>query len=143
MRYAELTGSSTNPLPLHRPWSGGSNFALKLVNWLSRLLTPLKLAIGELAAAAAAPAVRVRGTASVAENRPDGSLRAPLANARAGPERRGPRAPRQQPGYPPRAGVVHHRGARAAAGGRRLGYRRHHASRRDQRQRRRHGTAGD
>src|SRR5215472_626038 len=25
MRYAELTGSRTNPLAAHRPWSGGSN----------------------------------------------------------------------------------------------------------------------
>ena len=28
MRYAELTGSSTNPLASHSPWSGGSNSRL-------------------------------------------------------------------------------------------------------------------
>src|SRR3954453_3251024 len=28
IRYAELTGSSTNPLPTHSPWSGGSNIRL-------------------------------------------------------------------------------------------------------------------
>ncbi len=28
MRYAELTGSSTNPLAAHSPWSGGSNSTL-------------------------------------------------------------------------------------------------------------------
>jgi hypothetical protein len=53
-----------------------------LVNWLSRLLTPLKLTRGEpvaVAAAAAAPAdAGAPGTASVAEKWPDGSRRAPL-----------------------------------------------------------------
>ncbi len=42
IRYAELTGSRTKPLPAHRPWSGGSNSAPKFVCSLSRLLTPLK-----------------------------------------------------------------------------------------------------
>src|SRR4051812_28818706 len=31
------------PAPAHRPWSGGSKRALKLVNSLSLLLVPLKL----------------------------------------------------------------------------------------------------
>src|SRR4029077_16840382 len=43
-RHAELTISTTKPLPSHRPWSGGSNFAPKLVISLSRRPTPLKLA---------------------------------------------------------------------------------------------------
>src|SRR5215469_1296450 len=85
MRYAELTGSRTNPLPWQRPWSGGSNCALKLVNWLSRLLTPLKLTLGRMVVAPAPAGVAALGTASVAEKWPDGSLRAPLGNARAGP----------------------------------------------------------
>ena len=42
MVKAELTGSTTKPLPTHNPWSGGSNCAPKLVFALSRLLTPLK-----------------------------------------------------------------------------------------------------
>src|SRR3954470_8177724 len=42
MLYAELTGSRTKPFPTQRPWSGGSNSALKLVTSLSRLLVPLK-----------------------------------------------------------------------------------------------------
>src|SRR5216683_1872687 len=41
MVKAELTGSTIKPLPTHRPWSGGSNSAPKLVMALSRLLTPL------------------------------------------------------------------------------------------------------
>src|SRR6201995_40048 len=56
MRYAELTGSSTKPLPSHSPWSGDSNVRSKLVNWLSRLLTPSKLTMGELVAGAAGAA---------------------------------------------------------------------------------------
>ena len=54
------------------------------MNWLSRLLTPLKLTRGAMVAAAAPAVVAVRGTASVAENRPHGSLRAPFGNARVG-----------------------------------------------------------
>src|SRR5712692_9741350 len=42
MVKAELTGSTTKPLPTQSPWSGGSNSAPKLVFALSRLLTPLK-----------------------------------------------------------------------------------------------------
>ncbi len=53
MRYAELTGSRMKPLPSHRPWSGGSNICSKLVTWLSRLPTPLKLTRGELVFVAA------------------------------------------------------------------------------------------
>ncbi len=79
MRYAELTGSSTKPLPSHSPWSGGSNVCSKLVNWLSRLLTPSKLTIGELVAAAATAAdAGEAGIVSVAEKWPDGSRRAAL-----------------------------------------------------------------
>ena len=51
-----MTGSMMNPAPAQRPWSGGSNLALKLVNSLSRLLVPLKLdsrAAGLVAPAAA------------------------------------------------------------------------------------------
>src|ERR1700722_1209276 len=82
MRYAELTGSSTKPLPSHSPWSGGSNVCSKLVTWLSRLLTPLKLTRAELLAAAAAAAdAGAPGTASAPENWPDGSRRAPLETA--------------------------------------------------------------
>src|ERR1700722_11742647 len=88
MRYAELTGSSTKPLPSHRPWSGGSNVCSKLVTWLSRLLTPLKLTRAELVAAAAAASdadadagAGAPGTASAAENWPDGSRRTPLGTA--------------------------------------------------------------
>src|SRR5579862_2969729 len=84
MRYAELTGSSTKPLPSHSPWSGGSNFCSKLVTWLSRLLTPLKLTRAELAAAAAAAdaGAGALGTASAAEKWPDGSRRTPLVTTR-------------------------------------------------------------
>src|SRR5262252_3090560 len=80
MRYAELTGSRMKPLPSHSPWSGGSNISSKLVNWLSRLLTPLKLTRGELvlAAAAAAADAGAWGAASAAEKWPFGSRRAPL-----------------------------------------------------------------
>src|SRR5713101_7019835 len=53
MVKAELTGSTIKPLPTHRPWSGGSNSAPKLVIALSRLLTPLKLARMRLDAAVA------------------------------------------------------------------------------------------
>src|SRR5689334_8159813 len=83
MRYAELTASSTKPLPLHNPWSGGSNVCSQLVNWLSRLLTPSKLTTGELAVVAAAAAeADAPGIASVAEKVPDGSRRAPLGTTR-------------------------------------------------------------
>src|SRR5580704_17336901 len=87
MRYAELTGSSTKPLPSHSPWSGGSNVCSKLVNWLSRLLTPLKLTRAELVAAAAADAdagagVGAPGIASAAEKWPDGIRRTPLGTTR-------------------------------------------------------------
>src|ERR1019366_2571645 len=87
MRYAELTGSSTKPLPSHSPWSGGSNVCSKLVTWLSRLLTPLKLASAELVAVAAAAAdadadADSPGTASAAGKGPDGSRRAPLGTTR-------------------------------------------------------------
>jgi hypothetical protein len=51
------------------------------VTWLSRLLTPLMLTCGELAAAAAVTA-GARGAASVAEKWPAGSRRAPLGSAR-------------------------------------------------------------
>src|SRR5271169_1494832 len=80
MRYAELTGSRMKPLPSHSPWSGGSNICSKLVNWLSRLLTPLKLTRGEfvVVAAAAAADTGAPGTASVVEKWPLGSCRAPL-----------------------------------------------------------------
>src|ERR1700755_3149978 len=74
MRYAELTGSSTKPLPSHTPWSGGSTVCSKLVNWLSRLLTPSKLTMGELVAAAATAAdADAAGIVSGAEKVPDGS----------------------------------------------------------------------
>src|SRR5437899_941419 len=68
MRYAELTASSTKPLPSHSPWSGGSNVCSKLVTWLSRLLTPLKLTSGERVAvtAAAAAVAGPAGTVSAA-----------------------------------------------------------------------------
>src|SRR5471030_1254893 len=56
MRYAELTGSRMKPAPAHSPWSGGSNFWLKFVTSLSRLLVPLKLVSSALAAAVALPA---------------------------------------------------------------------------------------
>src|SRR5450755_4771916 len=85
MRYAELTGSSTKPLPSHSPWSGGSNVCSKLVTWLSRLLTPLKLASAELVAVAAAAAdadAGAPGMASAAEKWPDGSRRDPLGTTR-------------------------------------------------------------
>src|ERR1700681_2143699 len=49
MRNAELTASSTNPLPAQRPWSGGSNCWLKFASRLSLLLTPLKLCSNEVA----------------------------------------------------------------------------------------------
>src|SRR5215831_10720484 len=82
MRYAELTGSRMKPLPSHSPWSGGSNISSKLVNWLSRLLTPLKLTSGELVVAAAAAAAAADagawGAASAAEKWPFGSRRTPL-----------------------------------------------------------------
>src|SRR5215472_12376361 len=83
MRYAELTGSRTKLPPLQSPWSGGSNFWLKLVNWLSRLLTPLKLTRAELVAVAAAAAdtdvgVGAAGTASAAEKWLDAGRRTPL-----------------------------------------------------------------
>src|SRR5258708_36627037 len=80
MRYAELTGSSTKPLPLHSPWSGGSNFCSKLVNWLSRLLTPLKLTRAELVAVAAAAVAAdpgASGPAPPAGKWPDGRRGAP------------------------------------------------------------------
>ncbi len=80
-----MTGSSTKPLPLHSPWSGGSNVCSKLVNWLSRLLTPLKLARAELVDVAVAAAVAdadAPGTASAAEKWPDGRRRAPLGATR-------------------------------------------------------------
>src|SRR4051812_25184347 len=64
MRYAELTGSRTNPAPAQSPWSGGSNLALKLVTSLSRLLVPLKLA-SSVGAPAAAP-VPAAGTEDAA-----------------------------------------------------------------------------
>src|SRR5690242_21767525 len=87
MRYAELTGSSTKPLPSHRPWSGGSNVCSKLVNWLSRLLTPSKLTRGELVAAAATAAdAGAPGIISVAEKWPDGSRRARSEERRVGKE---------------------------------------------------------
>src|ERR1700730_1593486 len=77
MRYAELTGSSTKPLPSHSPWSGGSNVCSKLVTWLSRLLTPLKLTRADLVAVAAAAAdAGSPGIASVAEKWLDGGRRA-------------------------------------------------------------------
>src|SRR5450755_693848 len=82
MRYAELTGSSTKPLPLHSPWSGGSNVCSKLVTWLSRLLTPLKLTRAELLAAAADADAGAPGTVSAAEKWPDGSRRGPLGTTR-------------------------------------------------------------
>src|SRR5215469_731958 len=78
MRYAELTGSRMKPLPSHSPWSGGSNISSKLVNWLSRLLTPLKLTRGELVVAAAAADAGAWGAASAAEKWPFGSRRTPL-----------------------------------------------------------------
>jgi hypothetical protein len=54
------------------------------VNWLSRLLTPLKFTRAERVAAAAAVAADagVPGTASAAEKWPDGSRRVPLGTAR-------------------------------------------------------------
>src|ERR1700734_4556023 len=85
MRYAELTGSSTKPLPSHSPWSGGSNVCSKLVTWLSRLLTPLKLTRAEPLAAATAAAdagAGAPGTASAAEKGPDRSRRAPSGATR-------------------------------------------------------------
>jgi hypothetical protein len=69
------------PLPSHSPWSGGSNICSKLVNWLSRLLTPLKLTSGErvtVAADAAAADAGALGAAWAAEKWPAGSRRAPL-----------------------------------------------------------------
>ena len=54
------------------------------MNWLSRLLTPLKLTRGEVVAVAAPADSEARGTASVAENLLDDSLRAPFGNARVG-----------------------------------------------------------
>src|ERR1039458_78547 len=121
MRYAELTGSSTKPGPSHSPWSGGSNVCSKLVTWLSRLLTPLKLASAELVAVAAAAAdadadADSPGTASAAEKWPDGSRRAPLGTTRdadgAPTARR--LVPGHQPGHPWCAGVVRYCGRRAA-----------------------------
>jgi hypothetical protein len=87
MRYAELTGSRIKPPPLHSPWSGGSNFWLKLVTWLSRLLTPLKLTRAELVAVAAAAAdadvgAIALGTASAAEKWLDDGRRTPLGTIR-------------------------------------------------------------
>src|SRR5215475_9697380 len=89
MRYAELTGSRMKPPPLHSPWSGGSNFWLKLVTWLSRLLTPLKLTRAELVAVAAAATdagagagVGAPGTASAAEKWLEASRRTPLGTIR-------------------------------------------------------------
>src|SRR3954447_1817605 len=80
MLYAEFTGSSTNPLPTHSPWSGGSNLALKLVTSLSRLLVPLKLCATE-AAAAVGPAAgeAATGVAGAAARAADaGGRRTPL-----------------------------------------------------------------
>jgi hypothetical protein len=56
-----------------------------LVNWLSRLLTPLKLTRAALVAAVAAAAEAVAGAlgaASAAEKWPDGSRRTPLGTTR-------------------------------------------------------------
>src|SRR6516164_2144267 len=91
MRYAELTGSRMKPLPSHSPWSGGSNICSKLVNWLSRLLTPLKLTRGELVVvvAAAAAAAGAWGAASVGEKWAFGSRRPPLGMVPSGVVRAG------------------------------------------------------
>src|SRR5689334_20216645 len=116
MRYAELTGSSTKPLPSHNPWSGGSNFCSKLVNWLSRLLTPSKLTRGELVAAAATAAdAGAPGIISVAEKWPDGSRRPLSVPAPTAPRWPAPfwapagpppvcrcTASQREPGYPPK-----------------------------------------
>src|SRR3954451_15910734 len=83
MLYAELTGSSTNRLPTHSPWSGGSNLALKLVTSLSRLLVPSNLCATE-AAAAVGPAAgeAATGVAGAAARAPDaGGRRTPLGFA--------------------------------------------------------------
>src|SRR5215469_13166262 len=56
MVKAELTDSTTKPLPTQRPWSGGSNSRPKLVTALSWLLTPLKLLKSTLACVVTADA---------------------------------------------------------------------------------------
>src|SRR5450631_4075076 len=84
-RYAELTGSTTKPLPSQSPWSGGSNVALKLVSWLSRLLTPLKLACTvdvDLPEVPAAPGARSADAAAAPE---EWMKRAPRARVLAVP----------------------------------------------------------
>src|SRR5215472_897161 len=66
MVKAELTGSTTKPLPTQRPWSGGSNSRPKLVTALSWLLTPLKLLKSTLACVVTADAtLPPRGTTLV------------------------------------------------------------------------------